>query len=81
VSFQPARSNEGRAAAFAAFDRFEGPWEVRQRTENPEATAFWRRAIGEYTGGDYEETRSHRPEWSEVVQTFSTASGEGNLQP
>ena len=75
------RHGLGRAAAFTAFDRFEGPWEVRQRMENPEATAFWRRAISEYTCGDYEETRWHRPEWSEVVQTFSTASGEGTLQP
>jgi predicted acetyltransferase len=66
------RRGVGRAAAFAAFDRFEGPWEVRQREENPSATSFWRRAIDEYTHGDYEETRWCRPEWSEIVQTFST---------
>jgi len=46
---------------------------VRQREENPDATAFWRRAIDQYTGGDYEETGWDRPEWSEIVQTFSTA--------
>ena len=63
------RHGAGRAAAF---DRFTGPWEVRQREENPDATAFWRRAIGEYTRGNYEEARWERPEWSEVVQTFST---------
>jgi predicted acetyltransferase len=74
------RGGVGRAAAFAAFDRFEGPWEVRQRVENPDATGFWRRVISEYTRGDYEETRWHRPEWSEVVQTFSTASGEANVR-
>jgi len=55
--------------------------EVRQREENPNATAFWRRAIDEYTRGDYEETRWVRPQWSEIVQTFSTASAEGDLQP
>ena len=38
-----------------------------------------RRAIDEYTRGDYEETRWVRPQWSELVQTFSTASGEGDL--
>jgi predicted acetyltransferase len=65
------RHGVGRAAAFAAFDRFAGPWEVRQREEHPDATAFWRRAIDEYTGGDYEETRWVRPQWSEIVQTFS----------
>jgi predicted acetyltransferase len=70
------RHGVGRAAAFAAFDRFGGPWEVRQREENPDATAFWRRTIAEYTRGDYEETRWVRPQWSEIVQTFSTASGE-----
>ncbi len=73
------RHGVGGAAAFAAFDRFGGPWEVRQREENPNATAFWRRAIDEYTLGDYQETRWVRPQWSEIVQTFSTASGEGDL--
>ena len=73
------RHGVGRAAAFAAFDRFGGPWEVRQREENPDATAFWRRTIDEYTRGDYEETRWIRPQWSEIVQTFSTASGDANL--
>jgi predicted acetyltransferase len=68
------RHGVGRAAAFAAFDRFAGTWEIRQREENPDATAFWRRAVNEYTRGDYEETRWIRPEWSEIVHTFSTAS-------
>jgi predicted acetyltransferase len=72
------RCGVGRAAAFAAFDRFGGPWEVRQREERPDATAFWRRAIDEYTRGDYEETRWVRPGWSEIVQTFSTGPGDGD---
>ena len=62
----------GLAAAFAAFDLFKGPWEIRQREENPAATTFWRRAIGDYTRGNYEEVRWDRPEWTERVQTFST---------
>ncbi len=74
------RRGVGRAAAFAAFDRFAGRWEVRQRDDNPNATAFWRRTIDAYTGGDYEETRWDRPQWSEIVQTFSSASGEGDVQ-
>jgi predicted acetyltransferase len=68
------RHGVGRAAAFAAFDRFRGPWEVRQREENPDATAFWRRTIDAYTLGAYEETRWVRPEWSEIVQTFSSSA-------
>ncbi|HKO53529.1 MAG TPA: GNAT family N-acetyltransferase [Polyangiaceae bacterium] len=73
------RHGVGRAAAFAAFDRFKGAWEVRQREENPSATAFWRRTIDEYTSGAYEETLWVRPEWSEIVQTFSSASREGHF--
>jgi predicted acetyltransferase len=74
------RHGVGRAAAFAAFDRFEGPWEVRQRVENPDATAFWRRAISDYTHENYEEIRWERPGWSEIVQRFSTAASEGDLR-
>jgi predicted acetyltransferase len=66
------RHGVGRAGAFAAFDRFQGRWEVRQRTENANATAFWRRVISEYTHGDYEESTWVRPAWSEIVQRFST---------
>jgi predicted acetyltransferase len=69
------RRGVGRAAAFAAFDRFGGRWEIRQREESPDATAFWRRTIDEYTRGAYEETRWVRAHWSEIVQTFSTGSG------
>jgi predicted acetyltransferase len=66
------RRGVGLAAAFAVFDRFKGPWEVRQREENIAATAFWRRAIHDYTHGNYREVRWDRPEWTGVVQTFST---------
>jgi predicted acetyltransferase len=66
------RQGVGVAAAFAAFDRFKGPWEVRQRDENIVATAFWRRAIRDYTRGNYREVRWDGPEWTGVVQTFST---------
>lgn len=60
----------GRSAALAAFARFEGPWEVRQRDENPIATAFWRRVIRDYTGGQYEEIRHEAAEWKGPVQRF-----------
>jgi len=68
------RQGVGRAAAFSAFDRFRGPWEVRQRQENPAATGFWRSVIGEYTDGRYLETPVATTEWIGVVQTFSTRS-------
>lgn len=49
------RSGIGRRAAFALFDRFGGKWEISELTRNTAAIKFWRRVIGEYTGGHYEE--------------------------
>jgi predicted acetyltransferase len=66
------RRGVGRAAAFAAFDRFPGLWEVRQRDQNPAAITFWRRVIAEYTSGRYEERRWDDATWVGPVQTFST---------
>lgn len=66
------RQGVGLAAAFAAFDRFKGPWEVRQREENIAAIAFWRRAVRDYTRGIYRETRWDGAGWTGVVQTFSS---------
>jgi predicted acetyltransferase len=67
------RRGVGLAAARAAFDHFRGPWELRQRDENAAATTFWRRAIGDYTGGCFREERHETPEWKGLVQRFSTA--------
>ncbi len=64
------RKGVGRAAAFAAFDRFEGAWEIRQRTENVAATAFWRRAIDRYTNGKYTEHALNDSTWIGLVQRF-----------
>jgi predicted acetyltransferase len=66
------RKGVGLAAAFAAFDRFAGRWEVRQRATNAPATAFWRHAIGRYTDGKYDETIWSGDTWSGPVQTFSS---------
>jgi len=60
----------GLAAACAAFDRFAGPWEVRQRDENAAATAFWRKAIDRYTSGRYQEVRWNDAAWVGPVQRF-----------
>jgi predicted acetyltransferase len=64
------RMGVGRAAAMAAFDQFKGPWEVRQRRENAEATAFWRRVIDEYTRGEYQEAMWNDAAWTGPVQSF-----------
>jgi predicted acetyltransferase len=68
------RRGIGRAAACALFDRFPGRWEVRQREDNPAATAFWRRVIDGYTAGCYREFECKDAAWTGPVQTFSTAS-------
>lgn len=60
----------GRAAAEAAFARFRGRWEVRQVAKNSAATAFWRRVIGRYTGGSFEEEISDDERWRGPVQRF-----------
>ena len=66
------RQGVGVAAASAAFDRFPGPWEVRQRRENVAATAFWRRVIARYTGGAFHEVDWENATWTGPVQTFTT---------
>lgn len=80
------RRGVGLAAAAAVFARFEGPWEVRQRDENAGATAFWRRAIGELTGGRYQETRWADERWAGIVHRFVwhpgwRAAGEDRGEP
>jgi predicted acetyltransferase len=65
------RRGVGFAAATAAFDRFRGRWEIRQRDENATATVFWRRVIARYTAGSYEELRSDDATWVGPVQTFA----------
>jgi predicted acetyltransferase len=66
------RRGVGMAAAAAAFTALRGPWEVRQRDENPAATAFWRRAIAAYTGGRYQEVHWNDARWTGPVQTFAS---------
>src|SRR5262249_50393333 len=39
------RAGVGRAAAWAAFERFRGSWEVVTDVENVRAAAFWRATI------------------------------------
>ncbi|HEV8441814.1 MAG TPA: GNAT family N-acetyltransferase [Methylomirabilota bacterium] len=50
------RRGVGRHAVFALFDRFPGKWEISELARNAPAIGFWRRVIGEYSGGHYEET-------------------------
>jgi predicted acetyltransferase len=62
------RRGVGRRAAQAIFARFPGLWEVSELPLNTGAIAFWRRTIGEYTGGAFAEGVEH----GDVVQVFDS---------
>ena len=64
------RKRIGEQAACFIFDAFPGPWEVRQRMENTEATEFWRAAIGRYAKGRFVELMWEDTRWRGPVQRF-----------
>ena len=66
ISRPERRRGVGLSAVRLIFDRFNGRWEVTEYQRNPAAVQFWRRAIGLYTGGRYEE----RVQNGEVRQHF-----------
>jgi predicted acetyltransferase len=68
------RLGVGEHAARWLFDRYRGPWEVRQRRENSGASAFWRRTIGRYTDGQFEEVQLDEPRWRGPVQRFDSST-------
>ena len=49
------RRGVGALVATRLFDLFPGRWEVWEIERNVGAHAFWRRVIGRYTGGRFEE--------------------------
>jgi predicted acetyltransferase len=64
------RQGVGTAAATQAFDLFPRKWEVRQTAKNVAATAFWRRTIGRYTGGHFDEVVFDDERWRGPMQAF-----------
>ena len=64
------RRGVGAAAARELFDRFTGRWEVRQVRTNTAAIAFWRKTIGDYTGGAFTETTQDDDRFRGTVQRF-----------
>jgi predicted acetyltransferase len=71
------RQGAGAAAATRLFDLFPGRWEVRQIAANTPAQAFWRKVIGDYTGGRYEERFVESEQWHGPYQSFDTREREG----
>ena len=68
----------GEQVASWLFDRFVGPWEVRERAENQAAIAFWRRIIGRYTDGKFAEQLLDDERWRGPVQRFDSACRRKN---
>ncbi len=68
VSEQYRRRGVGRGAALLLFARYAGDWVVAEQARNAGSVQFWRRVIGEFTGGDFREHAAH----GEVRHTFSS---------
>lgn len=66
------RRGVGGVAARQIFDRFPGPWEVRELAENAPAIAFWRRVIDGYTGGRWREVVLDDDRWRGSMQLFDS---------
>ena len=58
----------GKLLAFAIFDLFPGPWQVRQIPTALDAIAFWRTTIDEYTNGKYKEDLISDSHWGSVIR-------------
>ena len=64
------RIGVGRLGARHLFDKFRGKWEVGQMPLNLPARDFWRRVIGDYTGGNFVEHELHDERWDGFLQCF-----------
>jgi predicted acetyltransferase len=67
------RRGIGRLVAHRAFDMFPGQWCVQQEPSNLGAQAFWRKIIGEYTGGQYTEMTEPDGEYLPPGQEFDNS--------
>lgn len=64
------RRGFGKMAAIKLFDQFPGKWCITQVEKNEPARNFWRKVIGEYTGGNYIERIDDQ---NRSIQEFHTA--------
>ena len=66
------RQGVGQAMAKSVFAALPARWEVCQTQQNVAAQAFWRKVIGEYTGGRFKEQEVHTQWWQGIVQVFES---------
>ena len=69
------RQGVGRAAARLIFNRFGGPWDVTEHPTNLPAQAFWRKVIGELTGGDFRDRSGVLLAWQQFELPATPPSG------
>ncbi|KZE64335.1 acetyltransferase [Fictibacillus phosphorivorans] len=60
------RTGLGQRVAHQVFDSHKGNWEVGQIEKNKPAQIFWRKVIGNYTNGQFEE----KTEEGMILQVF-----------
>ena len=60
----------GRTAVHLILNRFAGRWEITEYLRNESAVQFWRRVVGAYTHGDYQERIVN----GEVRQVFASGA-------
>jgi len=65
------RCGVGEFAARWTFEQFPGAWEVHEVAENSPAQKFWRKTIGNYTQGNYQEVIFNNQHHHGPIQTFS----------
>jgi predicted acetyltransferase len=64
------RRGVGQEAVRLILDRFSGRWHIMEYQRNPQAIAFWRRVVGAYTAGQYQE----RGASGEIHQYFDSGA-------
>ncbi len=62
------RLGVGRRIVHKLFKKFQGSWRIRQIPENIPAVNFWRKVIGEFTNGNFNESLIDEL----ITQTFET---------
>ena len=64
------RQGVGKQVAIDVFERLPAKWEAAVIEKNTPAREFWRRVIGEFTRGNYQETLLDNDAWKGPVFSF-----------
>lgn len=72
------RKGVGAYVATTVFNRYPGPWEIRQTANNVAAQRFWRKVIDDYTHGQYKEIVLNDERWNGSIQLFKSTRQSGD---